>query len=285
MAEEKKNVSAILHYEWRESLGAMDDASRGRLMLAMMDFMDDKEPELEGVEKIVFGMMRARLALDKENYDTITDKRSEAGKKGAAARWNDGKPMAKMAKASFANSKPIAKDSKNGDIEVDIEVDNEVDNEIETEKEKDTPNGVRESQESQAPYGGHTPFEPPTLEDVEAYAKEIGATKASPKKFIAHYDGNGWMMGMSPMRDWKAVFRYWEDTEREKKPKPNKFHNFEERPKETSAAKVDFVDYVNAAETAADIAGGTPEEIREAGERAKQEWYAKFMGMAAGGEP
>ena len=64
-------------------------------------------------------------------------------------------------------------------------------------------------------------FVPPTLEEVTAYVQERGS-KVDPQGFIDYYAAKGWMMGSTPMQDWKAACRSAEGWERwDKKPAAN----------------------------------------------------------------
>lgn len=64
-------------------------------------------------------------------------------------------------------------------------------------------------------------FIPPTLEEVTAYVQERGS-KVDPQGFVDYYAARGWMMGSTPMQDWKAVCRSAEGWERwDKKPAAN----------------------------------------------------------------
>lgn len=78
-------------------------------------------------------------------------------------------------------------------------------------------------------------FTPPTLTELEDYCDEIGIALDC-ERFLNYYQANGWRVGSSPMRDWRATARNWarKDAEREAerlKPqaKPTKFSNFEQR--------------------------------------------------------
>lgn len=52
-------------------------------------------------------------------------------------------------------------------------------------------------------------FVKPTAEEVQAYCNERG-NGINAEEFIAHYESNGWVVGRSPMKDWKAAVRTWE---------------------------------------------------------------------------
>lgn len=49
-------------------------------------------------------------------------------------------------------------------------------------------------------------FVPPTLGEVAAYVKERGS-RVDPQGFLDFYESKGWLVGRSPMRDWKAACR------------------------------------------------------------------------------
>lgn len=52
-------------------------------------------------------------------------------------------------------------------------------------------------------------FVKPTVEQVRAYCKERN-NGIDAEQFIDHYISNGWMVGKTKMKDWKAAVRTWE---------------------------------------------------------------------------
>lgn len=52
-------------------------------------------------------------------------------------------------------------------------------------------------------------FTPPTPQEVEAYCRERG-NGISGEAFCDSYASKGWMIGKTPMKDWKAAVRTWE---------------------------------------------------------------------------
>lgn len=54
-----------------------------------------------------------------------------------------------------------------------------------------------------------TKFVAPSLEEVRSYISEKGFTDIDPETFIDHYTANGWKVGKTPMKDWKAAIRNW----------------------------------------------------------------------------
>ena len=62
-------------------------------------------------------------------------------------------------------------------------------------------------------------FAPPTLEEVEDYCL-LRNNRISPQQFVDFYTAKGWKVGNTPMKDWKAAVRTWEQRDAEKrKPK------------------------------------------------------------------
>lgn len=55
-------------------------------------------------------------------------------------------------------------------------------------------------------------FTPPTLDEVMDYVAESNS-QIDPQYFIDYYTANGWKVGKSPMKDWKATLRNWAKNE------------------------------------------------------------------------
>ena len=52
-------------------------------------------------------------------------------------------------------------------------------------------------------------FIPPTLEEVKSYCAER-KNNVDAERFVNYYESNGWMVGKTKMKDWKACVRTWE---------------------------------------------------------------------------
>ena len=48
----------------------------------------------------------------------------------------------------------------------------------------------------------------PSVEEVRAYCAEKGL-QIDPERFVDHYTANGWKVGKTPMKDWRAACRTW----------------------------------------------------------------------------
>ncbi len=52
-------------------------------------------------------------------------------------------------------------------------------------------------------------FERPTAEAVREYALSIDFPSLNPQAFCDHYESKGWLIGKTPMKDWRAAVRTW----------------------------------------------------------------------------
>lgn len=60
-------------------------------------------------------------------------------------------------------------------------------------------------------------FMPPTEAEVAAYCAEMGYT-VDAERFCDYYASKGWVVGKTPMKDWKAAVRTWMKNARPAKP-------------------------------------------------------------------
>ena len=60
-------------------------------------------------------------------------------------------------------------------------------------------------------------FKPPTVDEVRSYCKERG-NGVDAEHFVAYYSARNWMMGKTPMKNWKSAVVTWEKNEKGKKP-------------------------------------------------------------------
>lgn len=66
-------------------------------------------------------------------------------------------------------------------------------------------------------------FIKPTLEQVKQYCIERN-NNVDCDRFVNYYESNGWKVGKSPMKDWKAAVRNWERSSFNQPAQNNEFH-------------------------------------------------------------
>ena len=75
---------------------------------------------------------------------------------------------------------------------------------------------------------GEVTFQPPTREEVEAYAKAEGLIHVDIGRFYDYYDGNGWRTSKGILVNWRFKLREWErsdakDAEKDTQPDAGSF--------------------------------------------------------------
>ena len=61
---------------------------------------------------------------------------------------------------------------------------------------------------------GSSRFQKPSLEEIRQYCISRG-NQVDPEQFFNFYESKGWIIGKSPMKDWRAAVRTWEKREKE----------------------------------------------------------------------
>ena len=71
-------------------------------------------------------------------------------------------------------------------------------------------------------------FIKPTIDELKSYCKERN-NSVDYKHWLDHYTSNGWMVGKTKMKDWKAAIRTWEKNSFDKKETNQKQQEVEHR--------------------------------------------------------
>ena len=75
--------------DWGERYQKLTDAEFGRLIRAAIAYKaSGTEPELSGREELLWDGIKIDIDRDNERYNATCSARSEAGRRGAEARWN-----------------------------------------------------------------------------------------------------------------------------------------------------------------------------------------------------
>lgn len=186
---------AALPYDYLEEMEALNDAEFGRLTRALLVYsMTGEQLALCGNERFYAKRVMAQEDRFKASYDDISTTRREAGKAGAAARWQNGKRIF----ANGKNGKAIVANGKNGNTETNTETKTNTN----TQLSNDSKGDIRAKR-----------FTPPTLAEVQSYVAERHSP-VDPQEFIDFYESKDWMVGKTPMKNWKAACRNAEKWER-----------------------------------------------------------------------
>lgn len=67
---------------------------------------------------------------------------------------------------------------------------------------------IPEPLKKESPTETRKKFQAPTVQEVKAYADEKGLN-VDAQRFVDYYSSKGWLVGKSPMKDWRAACRNW----------------------------------------------------------------------------
>lgn len=160
--------------------------------------LDGEEPELSGVARAIFTLIRPTLEVGRSKAEN----RSRAEQTPLSAEQTGNKPEQTKNKPEQTQNKRKQTDNKPEQTRKEKEK--------EKEREKESEN---DSYCSPPPPSGPKRFVPPTLAEVQSYVAERQAP-VDPQGFIDFYASKGWMVGKTPMKDWKAACRNAETWER-----------------------------------------------------------------------
>ena len=160
--------------------------------------LDGEEPELSGVARAIFTLIRPTLDVGRSRAEN----RSRAEQTVLSAEQTGSKPEQTKNKPEQTQNKRKQTDNKPEQTRKEKEK--------EKEREKESEN---DSYCSPPPPSASKQFVPPTLAEVQSYVAER-QSPVDPQGFIDFYASKGWMVGKTPMKDWKAACRNAETWER-----------------------------------------------------------------------
>lgn len=160
--------------------------------------LDGEEPELSGVARAIFTLIRPTLEVGRSKAEN----RSRAEQTVLSAEQTGNRPEQTKNKPEQTQNKRKQTDNKPEQTSKEKEK--------EKEREKESEN---DSYCSPPPPSGPKRFVPPTLAEVQSYVAER-QSPVDPQGFIDFYASKGWMVGKTPMKDWKAACRNAETWER-----------------------------------------------------------------------
>lgn len=167
--------------------------------------LDGEEPELSGVARAIFTLIRPTLEVGRskaENRSRAEQTSISAEQTGNSPEQTKNKPEQTQNKRKQTGNNPEQTRNKPEQTRKEKEK--------EKEREKESEN---DSYCSPPPPSGPERFVPPTLAEVQSYVAQR-QSPVDPQGFIDFYASKGWMVGKTPMKDWKAACRNAETWER-----------------------------------------------------------------------
>lgn len=174
-----------VYFSFEEDAQALNDSEKARLLLAMLRYaVDGSESNLTGNERFLFPVFKAQIDRDIENYNTKVSN----GSKGGRPKSEDNQEEPNETENNL-NEPKITEIAKIEDRRYKIE-----------DKRQKMNDGIDKPQKR---------FIPPTRDEVALYCLERH-NHVDADRFVDYYTSNGWMVGKSKMKDWKAAVRQWE---------------------------------------------------------------------------
>lgn len=183
---------------YRELFESLQFEDIGRLVVAMQDYKDGREPKIEGNERFVWPFVRRDIDNARAAYEETCRRQSENGAKG-------GRPKKSVVSEGGPGKQAVYEETQKTHCFSE-----------KPKKAKDKDN-VKDNVNNNPPNGGCNArtgrFTPPTLAEVQSYVAERHS-QVDPQGFIDFYESKGWMVGKTPMKDWKAACRNAEKWDR-----------------------------------------------------------------------
>ena len=155
----------------------LSDAEAGRLLKALMHYINGKEDNLSGREQLVFAMLKAQIERDAASYTAYADKQRENGKKGGRPKKTETQKTQRFFDETHENP-------KNLEYESEYESESESEGVVNAPAPADMPFGLtdaeidaslsRDQAIEQAARDAGLPFFPRNIETARDLANDYG---------------------------------------------------------------------------------------------------------------
>ena len=206
--------SFVIYENWAEVIKRLPKEDAGELIQAICNYKTGTEYKIKNpyVDALFEGQIRPQLGVDDEKYQKKCERIAELNRKRREQYRNEN-----VTKTSRSRHEVVG--------------DNDTDNDTVNDTDNVSPTEICISNKRKR-------FTPPTLEEVKSYCQER-KNSVDPERFINFYESKGWVVGKSPMKDWKAAVRNWEKDS--KVVTTNKFKNFDERSYDMDSLEAELV--------------------------------------------
>ena len=169
-----KRDQFTFYRSYYEALKQLSKKERDDVLMCICAYaLDEDIPSLSGVPFSVFTLIRPTLDSGRNKA------KNRAGKSKTNQEQNDNKCESNENQSS-----------KEGEREEEREEEREGENECYKKIKRKV-------------------FAPPSVDEVRAYCLER-KNEIDPEAFVDFYASKGWIVGKTPMKDWKAAVRTWE---------------------------------------------------------------------------
>lgn len=196
----EKRDGFLFYRSYFEAISQLEPGDQLKAYQAVCDYgLNGAAHELSGASAAVFMLARPNLdaSRKKASAGSTGGKTKANGKQSGSEPEADGKQSGSKHEADGkqSGSKPEAVCKQTASRPQAIK-----------DKGQEIKDEGRETREDTGARAGKPRAIPPTLEEVTAYVAERGSP-VDPQRFIDFYASKGWMVGKTPMKDWKAACR------------------------------------------------------------------------------
>lgn len=194
--------SFVIKTEWKKHLKLLSKEQAGDLFNACFEYHESgKPPDGDPIVQVAFSFMQQFFDDNAAKYEERVEANRRNGQSGGRPRKPKGYNGNPENPVGFSETQQKPTKAKKPDYDSGSEYDSDTVPPTEGEGKR----------------AGKPRFTPPTLEEVAAYVAERGSP-VDPQGFIDFYASKGWLVGKTPMKDWKAACRNAERWERWKRP-------------------------------------------------------------------
>ena len=202
--------SFILYTEQKETINKLSDEQAGKLIKAIYEYeATGIMPKLEKEIDLVITPIKVALDKNDEKWKEAKRKRSEAGKKGMASRWNN-------------QENNITNDNKNNNVINDITKITSITDNVNVNVNDIKENNIKEKVTKR--------FIPPSQDDVDKYIQDKGLN-VDGQQFYEYFTEGGWVDAKgNKVKNWKQKLLTWNKyviTKKEEQKK--KYQSYEQR--------------------------------------------------------
>lgn len=188
--------TTIIYDSWGKIALALPDDQAGELFKAICSYsFDDEESQISNPTlSAIFAMIKAKLDENAEEYAAKVERMNRIN--------NDRKDKSRDDNATTSSQSRHEVVTKSEQCHDDIEGESvSVSDSVSVSVSDSVSDKKRESARAR--------FTPPTVAEVQDYCRERG-NGIDADRFVDFYESKGWKVGSSPMKNWKAAVRTWE---------------------------------------------------------------------------
>lgn len=199
----------MLYFELRPCIEQMNPQEKAEMLDALMDYGEyGQTPELSEKLRMLWPLVRQKLDRDTDRYERTVNRNQYALYSRYAARNNQ--PKLSYDQWKEQQNLPVVVHGSPVEEKADQTTNYKPQT---TDYKLQTANSKLQTITAE-PSATRPVFSPPTREDITVYCREMGYSMDA-DSFLDYYEANGWVIGKSPMKDWRAAVRRWQRKEHE----------------------------------------------------------------------